>query len=448
MSITGRAITQGGGVDTSQDTVIAGAMRAGYTAHDANGDPITGSIPDKAGTTITPGNSEQTAVPAGMYTTGAVKVAAIPTNLSATYVKAAGNIAFKTPSANLSVARRNAGGGTAGNYALAIGGYGNSSATRTAIDAYDTNLTRIISAAKTSFMLAIGGSNSAYVIITSSYGTDKFVRAFDAAITESNLTNRSVSSQYSSALSSDDYVLFFGGLDGSSGVGVANVDAYSTSLTKSTPAALSVGRRYAAGASNQRYMICAGGNTSNGSNLVNTVDAYDSSLTRTIATPLSVARWYASGTRVGEFAIVLGGFCYPNPSNTVEAYDSSLTMTVATPIRTARFSSESQCTASANDVAFLIGGNISGAVSGAVDAYDQTLTRTNPDNMAVAACKSAYARTGKYVIAMGGDTTNSNGFTDAVSAWNVGSPYIKLQVNSGENLFHSSGSINGYIQVT
>ena len=38
-----------GGVDTSQDTVTADAMLEGTTAHDASGEPITGTIPTYVG---------------------------------------------------------------------------------------------------------------------------------------------------------------------------------------------------------------------------------------------------------------------------------------------------------------------------------------------------------------------------------------------------------------
>jgi N-acetylglucosamine-6-phosphate deacetylase len=38
-----------GGVDTSQDTVTADTMLEGTTAHDASGEPITGTIPTYVG---------------------------------------------------------------------------------------------------------------------------------------------------------------------------------------------------------------------------------------------------------------------------------------------------------------------------------------------------------------------------------------------------------------
>lgn len=42
-------LDKAGGVDTSGDTVTPDAMREGFTAHDADGQPITGTIPDYDG---------------------------------------------------------------------------------------------------------------------------------------------------------------------------------------------------------------------------------------------------------------------------------------------------------------------------------------------------------------------------------------------------------------
>lgn len=65
-------------VDTSDDTVTAAKMLQGETAHNAAGEQVTGAIPSQAGTTVVPTRTEQTIVTAGKYTTGAIKVAAIP----------------------------------------------------------------------------------------------------------------------------------------------------------------------------------------------------------------------------------------------------------------------------------------------------------------------------------------------------------------------------------
>lgn len=80
-------------IDLTADTVSASKMLAGTTAHDKTGASITGTIGSQAGKTITPSRSEQVAVAKNRYTTGAVKVAAIPS----TYYTMAEAIALLYP---------------------------------------------------------------------------------------------------------------------------------------------------------------------------------------------------------------------------------------------------------------------------------------------------------------------------------------------------------------
>ena len=65
-------------IDLTADTVTAGTMRNGYTAHNKAGELITGTLKTQSGKTITPTRSQQTAVAADRITTGAVYVAPIP----------------------------------------------------------------------------------------------------------------------------------------------------------------------------------------------------------------------------------------------------------------------------------------------------------------------------------------------------------------------------------
>ena len=65
-------------LDISQDTVAAGNMLSGTTAHDSSGAAVTGTIPTQAATQVMPSRSAQQAVPAGTYMSGAVTVLPIP----------------------------------------------------------------------------------------------------------------------------------------------------------------------------------------------------------------------------------------------------------------------------------------------------------------------------------------------------------------------------------
>lgn len=56
-------------IDLTSDTVVAGALRQGYIAHDKSGAQITGTIADQAAQTITPGTADQT-IASGRYLAG------------------------------------------------------------------------------------------------------------------------------------------------------------------------------------------------------------------------------------------------------------------------------------------------------------------------------------------------------------------------------------------
>ena len=72
-------------IDLTADTVEAGKVLKGYTAHDKSGATITGTIESKATTTYTPGTSDQT-IAAGQYLSGPQTIAG-DANLTAGNIK-------------------------------------------------------------------------------------------------------------------------------------------------------------------------------------------------------------------------------------------------------------------------------------------------------------------------------------------------------------------------
>lgn len=65
-------------IDISNDTVVDNKILYGYTAHNASGAEITGSIQSDAGTTVTPTRQVQTVSVNGKYMTGNITVNEIP----------------------------------------------------------------------------------------------------------------------------------------------------------------------------------------------------------------------------------------------------------------------------------------------------------------------------------------------------------------------------------
>ena len=65
-------------IDLTHDTVEAGKMLAGITAHDKSGAQVTGNIQSLAGQTITPTRNQQTIQSNGKYLTGDIVINGIP----------------------------------------------------------------------------------------------------------------------------------------------------------------------------------------------------------------------------------------------------------------------------------------------------------------------------------------------------------------------------------
>lgn len=85
VTIFGITGTVSPGVDTSDATATAATIQSGYTAY-VKGQKITGQVPTKSGSTITPGTVAKLAVSSGTITTGTIYVAG-DANLKAENIK-------------------------------------------------------------------------------------------------------------------------------------------------------------------------------------------------------------------------------------------------------------------------------------------------------------------------------------------------------------------------
>lgn len=91
-------------VDISNDTVDAAHLLQGYTAHDRDGNAVTGtytgeSTPTVQSKTVTPTKSSQTAVAKNVYTTGVVTVGPIPSE----YIVPTGNVTINSNGTGIDV---------------------------------------------------------------------------------------------------------------------------------------------------------------------------------------------------------------------------------------------------------------------------------------------------------------------------------------------------------
>ena len=244
-------------------------------------------------------------------------------------------------------------------HALFGGGYGTGGAYSSVVDAYDTNLERTtapplsearVSLAATTLAptggsdpqsghaLFAGGSNG---VVSHSSAVD----AYDSRLTKTttppplsearrNLAATTLPPTEGSDQQSE-HALFAGGYNGNSVSSV--VDAYDSRLTKTTtPPPLSEARRNLAATTVGDYALFGGGLADGAYSAV--VDAYDSRLTKTTIPPPLSGGWdnlaATTVTLTGGSVYALFGGGFGNSSSVVDAYDSRLTKTTAPTVPT------------------------------------------------------------------------------------------------------------------
>lgn len=302
-----------------------------------------------------------------------------------------------------------------------------------------------------------GASNAQYAIFAGGLQgyydspTDYYdsADAYNSALTRTSAPSLSVGAYYLASGSAGDYAIFAGGANGGT-----NVDAYDLSLSRISPSVQLITNYMRQGVSLSDCFLVVGGNTRvvqkyddslTTNYAANTTsqssymgvaraggyalllprggansEAYDSSLTK-ISVSISDSRNDCASASVGEgtYALFAGGRDWVgDDDDTVHAVDASLTATYITPLQWARHWAEGATTKS---FAMFAGGYLNSRFWNSVDAYDPSLTRTNPPGLKKDRALMATATVGHYVLFAGGaDSVYDYGISlDIVEAYSI-----------------------------
>lgn len=372
---------------------------------------------------------------------------------------------------------------TVGNYAL-FGSGNTNSGYSSKVTAYDTNLTRITPtelnqarerlAATT--VAPTGGSSpqSGYALFgggDQGWSTNtSAVDAYDTSLTRTTRTNLSQGRARLSATTVKNYALFGGGHANSGYSSV--VDAYDTSLTRTTPTALSQARGGITATTVGNYALFGGGYETDV--YYSNVDAYSTDLTRTTPTVLTQPRGNIGATTVAPagdsapqsgYALFAGGHGGDRSQtiffSSVDAYNDNLTRTTPAGLSQARNTVGATTVAPTGDsspqsgYALFGGGNGSSGDLSVVDVYDQTLTKiVSPAPLSRARGNLAATTVGNYALMGGGS------YSAVVDAYSPASYDIQVfpgtkysfngnteQTSSTWQTISMQGEVVGYMKV-
>ena len=300
--------------------------------------------------------------------------------------------------------RVNPAAASVGNYLIFFGGRNESSyLTSTAVDAYNTSLTKVsITQLSLNGRDALGtASIGNYALFAGGY-TDFIndlmttgVAVYDKSLTYSHTRTNLSCSNYNglggvAGGSVGNYAVFAGGESRRNSdekiFKQSNVTAYNASLTKVNISALSSVMSYMKSASVGKYVVFLGGVAS---------CAYNDALTKTRLESHSASD---RGVSFGNYALF-------NTGGTIYAYDTSLTRTTQSTLTYER----SGCGGtSLKDYAIFAGGYDAGDYEAVVDFFDTSLTKTRGTNMAQARSLCAGGTVGDYALFAGGTTGRSS----------------------------------------
>lgn len=239
------------------------------------------------------------------------------------------------------------------------------------------------------------------------------VTACSKSLTISFPTGLNTSLNELSATSFGNYAVFGGGYyDGSA---QNEINAYDASLTRTNPNTLGIAAYDLAAATVGNYAIFAGGKNPSNNNGLTYVTAFDSSFTKQELYSnqhLSVKRYELAGASFGEFALFGGGY----GSAVVDCYNTSLTMSNPADLSSKRYRLSA---ASCGDKYCLFAGgyefqSYKYANASTVDAYDKSMTHSNPTNLTVARRWLGGTSIDQYALFAGG--TGGDTSVDAYDA--------------------------------
>lgn len=249
----------------------------------------------------------------------------------------------------LNISRPNCESTTVGNYTI-IAGSNNS------IECFDNNLVKLdnpspLQSNRKTAGKAISIGKYALIIGGDANGSSNEIDVYDDQLVKSIMTPLSSSIQYFNATttSSGEHIIIAGGSNSST------VNIYNKELVKQTNLSLVQGRSFLGATSIENYAMFAGGNNTSSGAKYNNVDIFNNQLIRTNTT-ISNTRAATAGASLKNNALFAGGISGTPASkyhDIVDVFDSELIRTLGIPINIARSYIKS---ISSNNQAFFIGG--------------------------------------------------------------------------------------------
>lgn len=312
-----------------------------------------------------------------------------------------GELEYHGEISSLSVGRRNVVGAYNSNYALFGGGDPSGG---NIVDAYNASLVRTTATPfDTNTYYHSGASIGSFALFAGGNKSISNVSAYNNELTKSNPTALSAGRRWMGVGINDSYAVFAGGRSGSATYH-NTVDAYNNSLVRTNPTGLAVKRYNTAGAYNGEYIVFVGGSEEYAA------DAYNKSLTRVSAPTNKYKRSHPTGVGISRYALFVGGWNEYGVGDMVEAYDQSLTLTQPAKI-SYPFNMMSSTTTNSGDFAFLVGESSN---YGFAYSIDSSLTVTNLKAITPRE-DLGVSKVGPYVLVGGGYTGSS--YTNKVEAY-------------------------------